>query len=169
MRFLSIIILSLFLLNLSSCKTSQKVTNEKTLLQIDSTKGVAQKTYLFRNRKLVVSEVNGSLGYTMEDNEKTSVVRFSYEKDMDKAAYDGGYREEVVFEIPNDLVEQNYSDLELQNTKMLFGRYCFCRSKTGLYKVSQGNLHVATSKKGTHFELQFKISEVPQIVTEIKY
>ncbi|MCF6131728.1 hypothetical protein [Flavobacterium wongokense] len=114
-------------------------------------------------------ETNGSLSYKMETNPKTSVLLFVYEKDMDKVAYDGGYKEEVVFEIPNDVAEQNYTDSELQNTKMLFGRYCFCRGKNGLFKIEKGKLHLASTKKGPHFELQFKIDEVPQVTTEINY
>lgn len=169
MRIFSVIVFSFLLLNLSSCKSQQKATEEKTTLKVDSTKSVAKKLFLFKNKKLEVSESNGSLTYSLEPSEKTNVLQFVYEKDMDKAAFDGGYREEVVFEVPNDVPEQNYSDAELQATKMLFGRYCFCRGKTGLYKVNQGKLKVKTSSKVVHFELQFKINEVPQVTTEVSY
>lgn len=169
MRNPGFIILAFILLNFTGCSTAQKTGGEKTLLKIDSTKTVSQKIYLFKNKKLEVSQTGGSLTYTMVDNDKTNVIQFSYEKDLDKMAYDGGYREEVVFEFPNDTAQQNYADAELNNTKMLFGRYCFCRGYTGLYKVNQGKLHLAVSKKQTHFELQFKVTEVPQVTTEIKY
>jgi len=142
-------------------------SEEKTLLKIDSVKNTSQKIYLLKNKKLEVTLVNGSLSYQIVANDKTNVIQFVYEKDLDKVAYDGGYREEVVFEFPNAISEQNYTDEELQNTKMLFGRYCFCRGKTGLYKVREGKLHIISSKKATHFELQFKINEVPQVIYEI--
>jgi len=169
MRYFSFLTLSFLFLGFAACKTAQKTSYEKKVLKIDSTKNSSGKIYFFKNKKLEVTETNGSLAYTMIDNPNSSVVQFSYEKDMDKVAYDGGYREEVVFELPNDGSAQNYTDNELQNTKMLFGRYCFCRGKTGLYKVREGKLHFDLSGKEPHFELQFKIIEVPQITKEISY
>ena len=122
-----------------------------------------------KNKKLEVLTTNGSLSYTIVNNNSTNVLQFVYEKDMDQVAYDGGYREEVIFEIPNNSANQNYTDELLQNTKMLFGRYCNCRGQMGLFKVNQGKLHASSSKANTHFELQFKINEVPQVNTEISY
>jgi hypothetical protein len=133
MRYSILIFFFILLSNLSSCKTTQKVNEEKTLLKIDSLKNTSNKLYLLKNKKLDIVSLNGSLSYEKKDNEKTNVIQFVYERDMDQAAYDGGYKEEVIYEIPNDISEQNYSDAELQNTKMLFGRYCYCRGKTGLY------------------------------------
>lgn len=169
MRISIVIIMCFLLLNLSACKTKQIASQEMTLLKADSVKGTAKKIYLFKNKSLEVKQNSGSLSYTMINDEKTNVLQFVYEKDMDKAAFDGGYKEEVIFEVPNTISEQNYSDAELENTKMLFGRYCFCRGQTGLYKIKQGNLHIKSSKKETHFELRFKINEVPQIVNEIVF
>lgn len=177
MRFFSAILFSFILLNLWACKSSQKTTEsssqtkseEKTLLKMDSVKNVAKKIYLLKNKKLEILDNNGSLYYKIVDSDKTNVVQFFYEKDLDKVAYDGGYREEVIFEVPNNTIEQHYSDAELQNTKMLFGRYCFCRGQTGLYKVNKGKLHVKSSKKEIHFELRFKIAEVPQVTNEVMY
>lgn len=174
MRFLSFILFSVLSLNLSSCK-SQKASQdsalnkgeEKVTLRIDSTKNVAKKLFLLKNKKLELSQSNGSLSYKIVENSNTNVLQFFYEKDLDQMAHDGGYREEVVFEIPNAVTEQNYKDGELQNTKMLFGRYCFCRGKTGLYTVRKGTLHVDASKQEIHFELQFKIDEVPQVTTQV--
>jgi hypothetical protein len=133
MRYSILIFFFILLSNLSSCKTTQKVNEEKTLLKIDSLKNTSNKLYLLKNKKLDIVSLNGSLSYEKKDNEKTNVIQFVYERDMDQAAYDGGYKEEVIYEIPNDISEQNYSDAELQNTKMLFGRYCYSRGKTGLY------------------------------------
>jgi len=169
MRIFYFMVLSFLLLNFSSCKSQQKPKEENALLKVDSLKSTVRKFYLFKNKKLQVSEVNGSLTYDMADDVKTDVLKFSYEKDMDKAAFDGGYREEVVFEIPNNVSQQDFIDGELQNTKMLFGRYCFCRGQTGLYKVVSGKLHFRQSRNGIHFQLQFKINEVPQVTQEIVY
>lgn len=169
MRFLVITLLSCLLLTHSSCKSTKKATEDKILLKIDSLDNGFRKLYLLKNKKLEVLTTNGSLSYTIGNNNSTNVLQFVYEKDMDQAAYDGGYREEVVFEIPNNSVNQNYTNEVLQKTKMLFGRYCNCRGQNGLFKVSQGKLHITASKKETHFELHFKIIEVPQITDSITY
>ena len=94
---------------------------------------------------------------------------FVYAINQDQIAYDGGYKEEIIFEVPNDTDEKNYTNKELQNTKMLFGRYCFCRGKNGVFKVKQGKIHIKSSKKEIHFELQFKINEVPQVTENIEF
>lgn len=145
------------------------MVEEKTLLKMDSLKNGSKKLYLLKNKKLEVASVNGDLSYTIEPNDKTNVLVYSYSINQDQAAFDGGYREEVVFEIPNDTAERNYTDEELQNTKMLFGRYCFCRGQTGLYKINQGKLQVTSSKTKIHFKLNFKVVRVPQITDEIIY
>jgi len=156
-------------MSLSSCKTSKKMNEEKTLLKFDTIDKSSKKIYLLKNKKLEIVSFNGSLTYKIENNNSTSVLHFVYEKNIDQVAYDGGYREEVVFEIPNKSANQNYTDKMLQNTKMLFGRYCNCRGKNGLFKVNQGKLHITSSKKEVRFKLRFKINEVPQVTEEIEY
>lgn len=169
MRFFKTSVLFCLFLSLSFCKTATMVSQEKTLLKVDSLTNGFKKLHFFKNKKLEVVNTKGSLSYTMVTSDSTNVMQYEYAINQDQAAYDGGYREEILFEIPAGTLEQTYTNKELQNTKMLFGRYCFCRGKTGLYKVNEGKLHVKASKKETHFELQFKINEVPQVTTEIRY
>jgi hypothetical protein len=169
MRFFVITFFYCLLLNLSSCKTTQKTSEEKVLLKVDTLENGFKKLYLLKNKKLEVLTTNGSLSYAIVDNENTNVLQYSYAINQDQTPYDGGYREEIVFEISKSASAQNYLDSELQNTKMLFGRYCNCRGKNGLFKVNQGKLNVVSSSEEFHFELQFKISEVPQVTNSIIY
>lgn len=169
MRFFSIIFFPVLFLNLSSCKTQQKASEEKILLKVDTLDNGSKKLYLLKNKKLEILEDKGFLSYKIEDDEKTNVLLFVYAINQDQIAYDGGYKEEIIFEVPNDTDEKNYTNKELQNTKMLFGRYCFCRGKNGVFKVKQGKIHIKSSKKEIHFELQFKINEVPQVTENIEF
>ena len=98
------------LFSLSSCKTSKKINEEKTLLKFDTINKSSKKLYLLKNKKLEIGSFNGSLTYKIENNNSTSVLQFVYEKNIDQVTYDGGYREEVVFEIPNNSANQNYTD-----------------------------------------------------------
>lgn len=136
---------------------------------MDSLDNGSRKLYLLKNKKLEVTQNEGYISYRVIDNDKTNVVYYVYAINQDQVAYDGGYREEVLFEIPNEVLETKYIDRELQNAKMIFGRYCFCRGKTGVYKITQGNLHLNLTKKETRFELDFKINEVPQVTEKIKF
>jgi hypothetical protein len=176
MRFSSFIVFTLLLFNLSSCKSQKtgvtktaSTGDEKKLLKMDTLKNGSKKLFIFKNKKLELIESYGFYSYKMVEHNKTDVIQYVYAINQDQIAYDGGYREEVVFEIPNDITEKSYADAELQNTGMLFGRYCFCRGKNGIFKVKQGRLHIKASKKEPHFELEFKITEVPQVTTEINY
>lgn len=169
MRFLIPLLLFCLTLQLSSCKSGQKIKKETNLLKVDSLENGSKKLYLLKNKKLELVENNGYLSYTIQDNEKTSVLRYVYAINQDQVAYDGGYREEILFEIPNDVIDVKYTDEELKETKMLFGRYCYCRGKNGIFKIRKGKLHVNSSKKEIHFELDFKIEEVPQVTEQIRY
>ena len=86
---------------------------------------------------------------------------------MHKGLQDGHYREEIVFEINNNDSEIKFSGNDLQKTKMLFGRFCFCRGSTGNYKITDGNLKLKQTKKEVIFTLDFKNNKVPQLLQVI--
>ena len=50
---------------------------------------------------------------------------------------------------------------------MLFGRFCFCRGATGYYKVKEGNLKLKKINETYQLDFDFKINEVPQIISKI--
>jgi hypothetical protein len=110
---------------------------------------------------------NNSMGYDQVDAENKTIVRYEFKKNMKQMAHDGGYREEVIFVIDSNTDLKNLKDEQLQQTKMLYGRYCYCRGQTGLYKVKKGNLQIVSSNDNVHFNLDFTIDEVPQIIKNI--
>ena len=98
--------------------------------------------------------------YELVDNAEKSVYLYNYSnKVIDSTLQDAGYREEIIFEIENKLADFNYSGLEIQNTKMFFGVFCFCRGKAGYYPVSTGSV----SKKNNAISI-----EIPSIVSNQK-
>ena len=94
-------------------------------------------------------------------------MRYTFEKDKDSTLQDSGYREEIIFEINTNVSELNLSEKKLQETKMLFGRFCYCKGATGYYKIENGTLLLKKEKDNIVLDLNFKITEVPQIVTKI--
>ena len=120
---------------------------------------------VFQNKTLLVKQDEfGSLHYTIEDDSQKKVIRYTYSKKVKGNLQDAGYREEIIFELANfDPIKLGPSSL--QNAKMLFGRFCFCRGQTGYYKVTEGTFEIENQIA----TLQFKVPEVPQITNEIRF
>lgn len=165
----------------ASCKCKKDLINEKSKLDAISETTKFQKTMttfcpengkciteIFRNKELEVkSDEFGSVYYNQIDNPSTSIVKFSYDRNVPKGLQDGSYREEIIFEINNSDKELNLKNEDIQKTKMLFGRFCFCRGTTGNYKIIDGNLNLTQQKDEIMFQLEFKNNKVPQLLTSI--
>jgi hypothetical protein len=125
-------------------------------------------TEILKNKSLVVKKDEfGSTYKEIVDNLNTSVIVYTYTRNEEKNIADAGYREEIVFEINNSETTLNLTDKTLQNTKMLFGRFCFCRGQTGYYIVRSGQFQLQKKSSTIEFNLDFKITEVPQVITSI--
>lgn len=123
---------------------------------------------LIKNKKINIKKDEfGKTYYSLEDDTSKNTIRYVYTLINDKNIQDSSYREEVVFEVNSDEMKINIADIELQKTKMLFGRFCFCRGATGYYKVMEGKLLLKKNKESYTIDLGFRITEVPQIVTKI--
>ncbi len=124
---------------------------------------------LLKNKSLnVKADEFGSVYYQLLDSEGTNVIRYTYDKTVPEGLQDGNYREEIIFEINNENQTLTLTGKELQQTKMLFGRFCFCRGQTGNYKVEEGTLSLTQKDDSVHFELQFANGKVPQLLSIIK-
>lgn len=123
---------------------------------------------IIKNKSLVIkSDEFGSIYTQQIDDENHNIVVFQYNKNVPEGLQDGNYREEIQFEIPNIDTELNLTNQELQNTKMLFGRYCFCKGQTGIYKVTDGTLKLSQKNNKLSFNLNFKNKTVPQLIESI--
>jgi hypothetical protein len=166
-------ILPLFiLLFLTSCTCKKNIPSKEianAVIQNDECpeNGICS-IELLKNKSLnVKNDEFGKMYYILEDNKAKNVIRYTFNKDKDETLQDSGYREEVIFEIDPNGTQWNFSNENLQETKMLFGRFCFCRGATGYYKVTDGTLLLKKEKESMLLELNFKITEVPQIITKI--
>jgi hypothetical protein len=124
---------------------------------------------LLRGKSLEIKTDDIGAIYTqINDNDETSVIIYQYNRTVKGDIQDANYREEIVFEINNSDVKLTISNDELQQTKMLFGRFCFCRGQTGYYKVEQGVLDLNQKNGTVDFTLDFSVTKVPQIIKSIK-
>lgn len=127
------------------------------------------KLTIEKNKQLVYNRDGiGKLYYELIDDINKSVIIYEYRRNTPKDLQDASYREEIIFEIENNTKSLNLTDKNLINTKMLFGRHCFCRGQAGYYPVKKGNLELTNQKSKITFSLNFEINEVPQIIKVIK-
>jgi hypothetical protein len=165
MKIIRIFILTIVL---SSCCTKKNKSNlSPSQIATSCPNNGDCSLEIIENKSVLTNMDTGKLNYALVDSFDKTVVRYQYKKDMDQSNVDGGYREEIVFEIEADSNVIKLENNNLKQTKMLYGRYCFCRGQTGLYEVVNGSLNLK-NKDELGFDLSFKIDEVPQIVTHIE-
>lgn len=120
---------------------------------------------VLQNKSMVVkTDGIGAIYYELEDNPETTVYLYTYKLKTDKQYQDAGYREEIIFEANNSDTDLSLTDKELQNTKMLFGVWCYCKGKAGFYKITKGKL----SKKGKDITVDFPAIVDDQKVTRLE-
>lgn len=147
---------------------SNQVSNLENMIKSTNPEDGKCTTEIFRNKSLDIktSEL-GAIYYDKIDNLETSVILYKYERNVPKDVQDASYREEIVFEINNSDKELNLKNEDLQKTKMLFGRWCYCKGTTGNYVINDGKLHLTQKNEQVKFDLEFKNNKVPQIILAI--
>jgi hypothetical protein len=154
---------------LLSCSASQKNGVTTVTLTSECPKNGTCTLKLHKNKSMSVkTDEWGNRSYALEESTEKSVIQFNYVRTVKGNIQDAGYREEIAFEINNGNYNLSQSGAALQNTKMLFGRFCFCKGQTGYYNVIDGKLTISGSKEKTAI-INFKVAEVPQIINGITF
>jgi len=166
MRYLCVIIICFLI---CSCNAKQKVL---TVKEVDKSAsfcpddGVCTFEVLQNKSLKVLHDEFGNL--YKEISEGTSIIlKFEYKRNQISNTVDGHYRELIYVELdPNNLTFK-LDNSQLQNVKLLFARFCFCKGQTGYYKVKNGKLFVSKENDNYRINLEFKVNEVPQVITSI--
>jgi hypothetical protein len=164
-------VLPIVLILFISCCSKKVSTTEPMNYTIESNcpeDGTCTIT-IYPNEKLeILTDETGAIYYKKIADINSTVFHFQYNRTVEEGIQDGQYQEEVIFEYSNENLPLNLTDLSLEKTKMLFGRHCFCKGQAGYFRVNFGNLNLSQTKGKTTMNLQFKVPEVPQIITEIQ-
>ncbi|HMI06592.1 MAG TPA: hypothetical protein VK528_03525 [Flavobacterium sp.] len=120
---------------------------------------------ILSHKSMVVTQDDYGMHYKLEENPEKNVVLYTYSRTIKGDVQDASYREEVVFEVNNDLKNGILSDPDLQSSKMLFGRFCFCKGQTGYYNVTNGKMALDLDK---NLSLDFTVSEIPQVIKQLR-
>ena len=158
-----------FILSFCKCPKATIAASDKSMIESVCPENGKCTSELLRNKSLnVKADEFGSIYYqTLESNE-TSVVIYRYDKNVAASLQDANYREEIVFEINNKTQTLSLSGKDLQQCKMLFGRFCFCKGQTGNYKVEEGTLNLKQEGDTVQFDLNFTVNQVPQLINSVK-
>jgi hypothetical protein len=151
-----------------SCTTKKTIpeTIQQEITAPSCLEGYLCTTEIKENTSLMITKNDSDkLSYQLIPNTKTSVLVYKTNRVVEKDLKDGSYREEIIFELENNNKDFKLEDVDLQKVKMLFGRFCYCKGKTGYYKITSGKLEI----KNKVVTLNFKVNEVPQIVNSIKF
>ena len=152
-----------------SCNCTKNQVNDVVVEKTYSTSCPSDgkcTTVLIENKSLNIKvDETGASYYELIDNTKTSIIKFEYNKTVDTTLQDNSYREEILFEIPNQFNKINLENYELESIKMIFGKHCFCRGQAGIYSIKKGKLNILKENNTTSFNLEF---EIPNIEHKIK-
>ena len=158
-----------FILSFCKCPKATIAASDKSVIESVCPENGKCTVELLRNKSLAVkADEFGSVYYQTLESKETSVVIYRYDKNVPAALQDANYREEIVFEINNKTQTLSLSGKDLQQSKMLFGRFCFCKGQTGNYKVVEGTLNLKQEGDTVQFDLNFTVNQVPQLINSVK-
>lgn len=166
MRYLYILIVCFLIY---SCIAKQKVILEKeidretTFCPID---GVCSFEVLENKSLELLKDGIGEL-YPNIIDDNNIVLKFEYKRNEIPNTVDGSYRELIYAELDPNNLAIDIENSQLQEVKLLFARFCFCKGQTGYYKVKNGKLFVSKEKDNYRIILEFKVDEVPQVISSI--
>jgi hypothetical protein len=159
-------IIALFLFGLLfSCNAQKNVSSAVPTLTSECPKDGTCEVEILKNKQLILHYDDfGGMYYDIKDQEGTTVIHYQYNKTTQANLQDGHYREDIIFEIKNSDKSLNLTDSALQQTKLIFGRHCFCKGQTGYFKIEKGRLNLSSKKDEIHFDLTLENEKVPQLI-----
>lgn len=96
---------------------------------------------VFKDSALVIEKDEiGKLFYTLVSKKGSTVYQYQMTENKDEKYMDGGYREEIIFELPSNFKNGTISGKEILETKPLFGVFCYCKGKAGYYLINEGKI-----------------------------
>jgi len=162
-------LLLLSTLVLLSCSAQKKGKHSltATMVSVCPKEGTCSIEIHEHQKMVVKNDDFGRPYYALEASDEKNVIQFTYNKKVKGNLQDASYREEVLFEINNQIQNATLKDQDLDSVQLLFGRFCYCKGQTGYYKVSSGALNSNAQSK--IITLDFKTTEVPQVIQHLAF
>jgi len=168
MKLIILVVLSFFALSCNSKKEMLSTSVEKVIVSNCPEDGVCAFKIL-KNKTLTLKKDAIGASYPVINEGEKTLIKFEYSRNSIPNVQDANYTELVYIEIDTNKKELNIKDIDLKTVKATFARLCFCRGQTGYYPIESGNLNIKSVGKNQYkLDFEFKISEVPQVITKIK-
>ncbi len=166
----------MLLLLISACKTSNIIDTSQeidTISKVQNNKADCPENgnctvKLHENAEIVLKKDTTEKYYPVIEKGEHIVIEYTFLVKGPEGTVDGNYSETIHFEINNTTQNLNLEGKKLEQSKLIFGKHCFCKGEAGYYKVDQGNLIVKKTKQKIAIDLSFRLSEVSHKVIRIK-
>lgn len=140
-----ILFLLLIIISVASCKCKtvglENTENHTTKILNDCQPNAKCTLDVFKDSGLMIEkEESGKLFYTIVFKKESTVYHYQMTETKDEKYMDGGYREEIIFELPSNFKNQTISGKQILETKALFGVFCYCKGKAGYYSIQEGTI-----------------------------
>ncbi|MDP3358158.1 MAG: hypothetical protein Q8S41_02305 [Lutibacter sp.] len=161
-------LLPLLFLIIVSCK-STFVVNEAILVNTLNCPENGDCTIeLLPNKSLEFKQDEFGNSYPVISAGNKTIFKYIYTRKPIPNTQDGNYSEIVFAELDSVISPKTFTNETLKDAKMHFGRLCYCKGETGYYPIKKGEFNISKStKKSFKIDFNFKIDEVPQIISAI--
>jgi hypothetical protein len=123
---------------------------------------------LLPNKSLEFKQDEFGNSYPVISAGNKTIFKYIYTRKPIPNTQDGNYSEIVFAELDSVISPKTFTNETLKDAKMHFGRLCYCKGETGYYPIKKGEFNISkSSKKGLKTDFNFKIDEVPQIISAI--
>ena len=123
---------------------------------------------LIPNKTIIFKTDNIGVMYPIISEGDKTILKYTYNKNEIKNTQDGSYTEIVYAELPATITPIELTNEALQDVKLYFGRLCYCKGETGYFAITNGNFKLTKNDKNSfNIDFNFKVSEVPQIISEV--
>lgn len=162
-------LLPLLFLIIVSCKSTY-IVNEAILVNTLNCPENGDCTIEFLPNKSLEFKKDefGSLYPVISEGNKT-IFKYIYTRKPIPNTQDSNYTELVFAELDSVISPKTFTSETLKDAKLHFGRLCYCKGETGYYPIKKGEFEISKSTKNSFkIDFNFKIDEVPQIISVIK-
>tara|TARA_R110001583_G_scaffold160872_1_gene312760 strand:+ start:35629 stop:36162 length:534 start_codon:yes stop_codon:yes gene_type:complete len=165
-------ILLLLIILFSSCKSTQNINftvQENIFIETENCPENGTCTIeLIPNQALKFNKDEFGHSYPVITEGEKTILKYTYTKNPATNTQDSNYTEIVYAEFEHNTTPISLTNNELQTLKLYFGRLCYCKGQTGYYPIKNGEFKLEKLDENTlKIEFDFKISEVPQIISKI--
>jgi len=159
-------IVFIFIFLLTSCKAQQQKDID-SFVKTTCPDNATCSFEIIKNSTLLLHKSDWS-AYTTIEKGNNIVFKFIFARDVDKRMMDAHYIETIYAEFPKEITSLQLKDKELSKVNLIFNRDCYCKGSYGSFLITKGELNLKKIAKNKYqITINFKVDEVPQVITSI--